>query len=143
MQDLRCDLHCGSSPTCPLDISHVTQRDQDSIISISNRPPLTLICYLARLRCKLSLGSPSRAIHLLRPRLRPSFSTSRPVQLTSITPSRDELLNANLSQRHTQSALEAFHRAGLVVIEDVVSHEDIDRLNAVMVRDAHRPHGKR
>jgi hypothetical protein len=25
-----------------------------------------------------------------------------------------------------------------VVIEDVVSHEDIDRLNAVMVRDAHR-----
>ncbi|GFZ49295.1 hypothetical protein JCM24511_07414 [Saitozyma sp. JCM 24511] len=67
-----------------------------------------------------------------------SFSTSCPSQLTSITPSRDELLNARLSQRHTQTALEAFHRDGLVVIEDVVSHEDIDRLNDVMVRDAHR-----
>jgi hypothetical protein len=67
-----------------------------------------------------------------------SFSTSRPSQLTSISPSRDELLNARLSQRHTQTALEAFHRDGLVVIEDVVSHKDIDRLNDVMVRDAHR-----
>jgi hypothetical protein len=55
-----------------------------------------------------------------------------------MTPSRDELLNARLSQRHTQTALEAFNRDGLVVIEDVVSHEDIDRLNDVMVRDAHR-----
>ncbi|BEI80790.1 hypothetical protein CcaverHIS002_0113190 [Cutaneotrichosporon cavernicola] len=56
--------------------------------------------------------------------------------LVAITPSRQEISAARLDARSIQRALEALSRDGIVVVEDVVDHDAIDALNAVMVKDA-------
>jgi len=53
----------------------------------------------------------------------------------SIKPTASELASARLSQRSIQTALEALHHDGLVVVEDAVDLAAIDKLNAVMERD--------
>lgn len=54
----------------------------------------------------------------------------------AVKPSRDELSTGRLAARNLEQAVRALHEDGLVVIEDAVPHEDIDRLNGKMVQDA-------
>ncbi|KAJ7698891.1 hypothetical protein B0H17DRAFT_1328361 [Mycena rosella] len=55
--------------------------------------------------------------------------------ITSIKPSTAEKGKGRLDQRHLQKALEALHKDGIVVVEDVVDHAAIDKLNARMIKD--------
>lgn len=55
----------------------------------------------------------------------------------AITPTATELQNQSLSQRNLEIAIRALSRDGLVVIEDLVDHATLDRLNEKMVRDAY------
>ena len=54
----------------------------------------------------------------------------------TIKPSRDELSNGRLTSRNLEKAVRSLHEDGLVVIEDAIPHEDLDRLNKKMVKDA-------
>jgi hypothetical protein len=54
----------------------------------------------------------------------------------SIKPSRDELSTGRLNSRNLEKAVRSLHEDGLVVIEDAIPHEDLDRLNEKMVQDA-------
>ena len=54
----------------------------------------------------------------------------------SITPSSEELDEGILTARNLEIAIRALHQDGLVIIRDVYHHEDLDKLNQVMVRDA-------
>ena len=62
---------------------------------------------------------------------------SLPSTPISITPSAAERAAGVLSQRHLEIAVRALVRDGLVVLEDVVEHAVLDRLNAKMVEDAY------
>lgn len=53
-----------------------------------------------------------------------------------VRPSASEIKNSRLDERNLEKAVRHIHQDGLVVIEDVVPHEDIDSLNAKMVEDA-------
>lgn len=53
-----------------------------------------------------------------------------------VRPSPSEVKNAALDARNLEIAVRHIHRDGLVVIEDVVPHEEIDKLNTKMVEDA-------
>ncbi|PTB72724.1 hypothetical protein M440DRAFT_1080885 [Trichoderma longibrachiatum ATCC 18648] len=53
-----------------------------------------------------------------------------------IRPSVNEVKHGRLDQRNLEKAVRHIHQDGLVVIEDVVPHNDIDLLNAKMVQDA-------
>ncbi|KAL7793687.1 hypothetical protein V8C37DRAFT_415570 [Trichoderma ceciliae] len=53
-----------------------------------------------------------------------------------VRPSASEMENARLDERSLEKAVRHIHQDGLVVIEDVVPHEDIDHLNTKMVHDA-------
>ncbi|KAH7398542.1 phytanoyl-CoA dioxygenase family protein [Pyrenochaeta sp. MPI-SDFR-AT-0127] len=55
----------------------------------------------------------------------------------SIIPSADEREQGNLSQRNLEIAIRALTRDGLVVLEDMVDHAILDRLNEQMVKDAY------
>ncbi|KAH3957360.1 hypothetical protein HBI38_178300 [Parastagonospora nodorum] len=55
----------------------------------------------------------------------------------SIVPSPSELKNGQLNQRNLEIAIRALSRDGLVVIEDLVPHATLDRLNVKMVEDAY------
>lgn len=55
--------------------------------------------------------------------------------ITSIRPSGDEIVNMRLSQRSIQAALEALRADGIVVVEDVVNKDAIDKLNSHMEKD--------
>lgn len=55
----------------------------------------------------------------------------------SITPSASELQNGRLDQRNLEVATRALSRDGLVVLEDMVDHNVLDRLNKKMVQDAY------
>lgn len=61
------------------------------------------------------------------------FASTHPL---SIKPSRDELSSGRLASRNLEQAVRALHEDGLVVIEDAVTHEDLDHLNTKMVQDA-------
>ena len=54
----------------------------------------------------------------------------------SITPSSEELDEGILTARNLEIAIRALHQDGLVIIRNVYHHEDLDKLNQVMVRDA-------
>lgn len=56
--------------------------------------------------------------------------------LVELELSAGELSSGRLSQRTLQKGLEALHHDGIVVIADVVPHEDIDRLDEAMQSDA-------
>lgn len=53
-----------------------------------------------------------------------------------VRPSAGEIKSARLDERSLEKAVRHIHQDGLVVIEDVVPHEDIDQLNTKMVQDA-------
>ena len=61
------------------------------------------------------------------------FASTHPL---AITPSQDELSNGRLGSRNLEKAFRGLHEDGLVVIEDAIPHEDLDRLNEKMVQDA-------
>jgi hypothetical protein len=60
--------------------------------------------------------------------------TSTPL---SITPSPLEVKNGILTQKNLEIAIRALSRDGLVVIEDLVPHATLDKLNHKMVQDAY------
>ncbi|UOH84037.1 hypothetical protein LQV05_000829 [Cryptococcus neoformans] len=64
-----------------------------------------------------------------------SLATQASSTITSIRPSGDEIVNMRLSQRSIQAALEALRADGIVVVEDVVNKEAIDKLNSHMEKD--------
>jgi hypothetical protein len=55
---------------------------------------------------------------------------------TAIKPSKDEISSGRLASRNLEIAIRCLHEDGLVVIEDAIPHEDLDRLNNKMVQDA-------
>jgi hypothetical protein len=61
----------------------------------------------------------------------------------SIVPSEAELKDGNLSQRNLEIAIRSLSRDGLVVLEDVINHEVLDRLDEKMVQDAYELQGKK
>jgi hypothetical protein len=61
----------------------------------------------------------------------------------SITPSAAEIKNGALSQRHLEIAIRALVRDGLVVLEDMIEHAVLDRLNEKMVQDAYELQGRK
>lgn len=63
-------------------------------------------------------------------------SRTRQPQPFIIRPSEDELRNRSLAPRNLELAVRHLHADGLVVVEDVVSHKDLDALNKKMVKDA-------
>jgi hypothetical protein len=54
----------------------------------------------------------------------------------SIRPSKSEIECSKLSPQNLEIAIRCLHRDGLVVIEDVIRHDVLDRLNEKMVQDA-------
>jgi hypothetical protein len=60
--------------------------------------------------------------------------TSHP---TSIRPSRDEIKHERLSDQNLEVAIRSLYQDGLVVIENVIPHDCLDRLNKKMVEDAY------
>jgi hypothetical protein len=65
------------------------------------------------------------------------MSTRLPSTPFSIIPSPTELKAGLLSQRNLEIAVRALSRDGLVVLEDMVDHATLDRLNVKMVEDAY------
>jgi hypothetical protein len=55
----------------------------------------------------------------------------------SIVPSASEIRDGVLSQRNLEIAVRALSRDGLVVLEDMIDHATLDRLNVKMVKDAY------
>jgi hypothetical protein len=82
-----------------------------------------------KLFCRLKVSSAGLAAHPCRRRLASTYPTA-------IKPSKDEISNGRLASRNLEKAIRCLHEDGLVIIEDAVPHEDLDRLNAKMVRDA-------
>lgn len=80
---------------------------------------------------------------LARPRLldRTLATLANPSKASSLVPavvraSAEEVKNSTLSSRNLEIAVRHVHRDGLVVIENVIPHEDLDALNTKMVEDA-------
>ncbi|KAM0696713.1 hypothetical protein Q7P36_003962 [Cladosporium allicinum] len=82
----------------------------------------------ARLFCRLGVSPTSLATRSSR-RLASTYPTA-------IKPSKDEISSGRLASRNLETAIRCLHEDGLVVIEDAIPHEDLDRLNAKMVQDA-------
>lgn len=61
---------------------------------------------------------------------------AQPTQPFVIRPSEAEVRNKSLAPRNLELAVRSLHADGLVVVEDVVPHEDLDALNEKMVKDA-------
>jgi hypothetical protein len=55
----------------------------------------------------------------------------------SVVPSAAELRDGTLNQRNVEIAIRALTRDGLVVLENMVDHTVLDRLNKKMVEDAY------
>jgi hypothetical protein len=53
-----------------------------------------------------------------------------------IKPSKSEITSGKLESRNLEIAVRQIHLDGLVVVGDIVPHEDIDHLNEKMIRDA-------
>lgn len=58
-------------------------------------------------------------------------------QPISIAVSAAEKINGHLEQRNLEIATRALVRDGLVVLEDMIDHSVLDRLNEKMVKDAY------
>lgn len=54
----------------------------------------------------------------------------------SITPSLEELEDGKLTAQNLEIAIRALHQDGLVIIENVYRHDELDKLNQIMVQDA-------
>jgi hypothetical protein len=77
------------------------------------------------------------------PNFRKTATMSLPSTPISITPSAAEIKNGALSQRHLEIAIRALVRDGLVVLEDMIEHAVLDRLNEKMVQDAYELQGRK
>lgn len=55
----------------------------------------------------------------------------------SIQPSAVEVQRGSLGQHNLEIAIRALSRDGLVVLEDMVGHDVLDRLNEKMIKDAY------
>ena len=62
---------------------------------------------------------------------------SLPSTPIAIPVTASEVNNAELSQRNLEIATRALQRDGLVVLEDMVPHHILDKLNVKMVEDAY------
>ncbi|KAF4944424.1 hypothetical protein FGADI_12705 [Fusarium gaditjirri] len=62
---------------------------------------------------------------------------TQPPRVGIVRPSAQEVKHWTLDSRNLEKAVRHMHRDGLVVVEDVVPHEDIDILNKKMIEDAH------
>jgi hypothetical protein len=60
-----------------------------------------------------------------------------PITPISIQPSSDEISSGTLSQKNLEIATRALHRDGLVVLEVLIPHGILDKLNRKMVEDAY------
>ncbi|KAJ5210531.1 hypothetical protein N7491_010338 [Penicillium cf. griseofulvum] len=60
--------------------------------------------------------------------------TSHP---TSIRPSQDEIKHSRLSHQSLEVAMRSLHRDGIVVVENVIPHDYLNRLNKKMIEDAY------
>lgn len=54
----------------------------------------------------------------------------------AVSPSGSEIANAKLGPRNLEKAVRHLHEDGLIVIEDIVPHAELDFLNEQMVKDA-------
>lgn len=63
------------------------------------------------------------------------YATVSPYPI-SLRPSIHEIQSGRLTKKNVQAGLEAFQRDGVVVLENVVHHRAIDKLNATMQEDA-------
>lgn len=61
------------------------------------------------------------------------YASSYPL---TVKPSPDELSDERLAPRNLEKGVRALHEDGLVVIENAIPHDDLDRLNVRMVKDA-------
>lgn len=55
----------------------------------------------------------------------------------AIKPSKAEVQNSQLSPENLEIAIRSLYHDGLVVVNDVVPHDMLDRLNEKMIQDAH------
>ena len=62
---------------------------------------------------------------------------SLPSTPISITPSPSEVSNGHLTSPNLEIALRALARDGLVVLENMIPHPTLDKLNTKMVQDAY------
>ncbi|KNB11570.1 hypothetical protein FOXG_11424 [Fusarium oxysporum f. sp. lycopersici 4287] len=69
--------------------------------------------------------------------IRQLLAFTQPPQVGVVRPSAQEVKNWTLDSRNLEKSVRHMHRDGLVVVEDVVPHEDIDILNKKMIEDAH------
>lgn len=60
----------------------------------------------------------------------------QPTRPFVVRPSEAEVRNKFLAPRNLELAVRSLHADGLVVVEDVVPHKDLDALNEKMVKDA-------
>jgi hypothetical protein len=65
------------------------------------------------------------------------MSSGLPTTPISVLVSRAEKEAGRLTQRNLETATRALVRDGLVVLEDVIDHAVLDRLNEKMVEDAY------
>lgn len=62
---------------------------------------------------------------------------SLPSTPLSIKPSATEVKDGILTQKNLEIAIRALERDGLVVVEDLVQHSTLDKMNKKMVEDAY------
>lgn len=61
-----------------------------------------------------------------------------PNNVVYITPSTDEVSQGKLTDQHLETAIKALYEDGIVIINDVYDHADLDVINEGMLRDAKR-----
>jgi hypothetical protein len=80
------------------------------------------------------LARPSRLLPLSRAIRSLSTAWSYP---NAIKPSTTEIKNGQLGPENLEVAIRGLYHDGLVVVNDVVPHDMLDRLNEKMIQDAH------
>ncbi|KAI8623264.1 hypothetical protein F5Y19DRAFT_481887 [Xylariaceae sp. FL1651] len=88
---------------------------------------------LSRTNCQLR-PTTHLAIRMISIRHSRPLSTARMPQ--TIRPSQTEIKNFKLNDQNLEIAVRSVHQDGLVVIEDIIPHAYLDRLNTKMVEDA-------
>lgn len=76
------------------------------------------------------------------PRATRSLSTA-PSYPNAIRPSKSEIQNGQLTPQNLEIAIRSLYHDGLVVVNDVVPHDMLDRLNEKMVQDAHKLYARK
>ncbi|KAK1595064.1 uncharacterized protein LY79DRAFT_668276 [Colletotrichum navitas] len=111
-------------------------------------PSTTALLFLRRRRLSPLPNPPSPTLFVAQRAMTASLTQHRSVTTTTTTtattnttpavirPSDAEIRDQALSPRNLELAVRHLHADGLVVVEDVVPHADIDALNRKMVEDA-------